>query len=341
MKPELLTTHCSLSTQKNLLAFSAGIDSSALFFLLIENNIKFDIAIVDYGLRKQSKEEILHAKALAKQYNLTCHTATAPNFTSHFEQQARAFRYDFFEHLIREHSYDNLLTAHQLNDRLEWMLMRLAKGAGVVEMTGMEAVTQKKGYTLLRPLLDYSKDELLSYLEKNNHPYFVDESNSNEHYERNSFRKHFSDPLIAKYKKGIKRSFDYLETDREQLLSGYETVFHEKELHILRIYDSKVKIRAADRTLKQLGYLLSASQRQEIAVSDSLVIGRTWAVAYQEELLYIAPYLTTDMPKDFKELCRINKIPSKIRPYLFKVQIDPETIRRCVLFGEESTVNSE
>ena len=328
MKPELLTAHCSLLTKKNLLAFSAGIDSSALFFLLIENNIKFDIAIVDYGLREQSKEEVSHAKALAEQYSLVCHTVKAPKFASHFEQQARAFRYDFFETLIREHGYDNLLTAHQLNDRLEWLLMRLAKGAGLVEMTGLEAVTQKEGYTLLRPLLDYSKDELLAYLEANNYPYFIDESNSDERYERNTFRKHFSDPIIAKYKEGIKRSFDYLETDREQLLSGYETMFHEKELYVLRIYDSKVKTRAVDRTLKQLGYLLSAAQRQEIAESDSLVVGRTWAVAYHDELLYIAPYLTTTMPKDFKEQCRINQIPSKIRPYLFEAQIDPKKIHQ-------------
>ena len=44
-----------LKTKKNLLAFSAGIDSSALFFILLENGIEFDVAIVDYGIRKSSK----------------------------------------------------------------------------------------------------------------------------------------------------------------------------------------------------------------------------------------------------------------------------------------------
>ncbi|MEA1879510.1 MAG: ATP-binding protein, partial [Campylobacterota bacterium] len=51
----------NLNNKKNLLAFSAGIDSSALFFLLLENNIKFDIAIVDYNIRDQSKKEVTHA----------------------------------------------------------------------------------------------------------------------------------------------------------------------------------------------------------------------------------------------------------------------------------------
>jgi len=29
------------------------------------------------------------------------------------------------------------------------------------------------------------------------------------------------------------------------------------------------------------------------------------------------------MPKKFKEVCRVLKVPGKIRPYLFKEHIDP------------------
>ena len=310
-----------LQSKKNLLAFSAGIDSSALFFLLIQHNIPFDIAIVDYAVREQSKKEIEHTKMLAKQYNLQCFTADAPKFESHFEANARNFRYDFFETLIKEHGYNNLLTAHQLNDQLEWFLMRLTKGAGVSELLGLEPVSQRKGYTLIRPLLGYSKEELLSYLKENDHPYFVDASNSDETYERNHFRKHFSDPLIAQYKEGIERSFAYLKEDIKRLEHGYEVVFQQKELRVIKLHTMTMKAKAADIALKELGYLLSASQRQEIEKEESLVIGGKWAVETQENLLYIAPYLTIDMPKSFKEKCRINKRPIKIRPYLFKENI--------------------
>ncbi len=324
----LLPPTSYLLPKRNLLAFSAGIDSSALFYLLLANNIKFDIAIVDYGLRAQSKAEVVHAKALAKQYNLICHTVTAPQFTSHFEQQARAFRYDFFETLIQKHGYDTLLTAHQLNDQLEWFLMRLSKGAGVCELVGLEPVTDKGHYTLVRPLLEHTKAELLEYLESNSYPYFVDESNREERYERNRFRKAFSDPLIAQYSDGIRRSFNYLREEKKKLEADYKVITKIKSLSIIKLHNIQAKSKAADVTLKQLGYLLSAAQREEIAKEDSLVIGGTWAVAYQEGLLYIAPYLTTGMPKAFKERCRISKIPSKIRPYLFKTQIDPETIHQ-------------
>ncbi len=312
-----------LERKKNLLAFSAGVDSSALFFLLLENNIKFDIAIVNYGTRENSDKEEAHAKALAKKYKLCCHNIKAPRFNAHFEKKARDFRYEFFESLISIEGYDNLLTAHQLNDQLEWMLMRLSKGAGVSELLGLSPLTKKETHTLVRPLLGYSKEELLEYLQDHDHPYFIDESNSDETYERNAFRKQFSDPLMAKYKEGIKRSFDYLSKDKERLESEFETLYAEKKLRVIKLHTLASKVKAVDLSLKKLGYLLSASQRQEIEKETSLVIGGEWAIELQNDLLYISPYITTDMPKKFKEACRVTNIPSKIRPYIFKENITP------------------
>jgi len=311
----------NLTNKKNLLAFSAGIDSSALFFLLLENNIKFDIAIIDYNIRAQSKEEVAHAKALAKKYKLFCHTITAPKFESHFEKQARDFRYEFFESLVTIEGYDNILTAHQLNDQLEWLLMRLTKGAGVSELLGLEALSKREDYTLIRPLLSYSKEELLTYLKNYDYPYFIDASNSDKKYERNKFRHQFSDTLISEYKEGISRSFGYLRKDKESLESRFEIAYTEKSLYIVKLHTLSSKVKATDITLKKLGYLLSASQRKEIEKENSLVIGGEWAVELQDNLLYIAPYVTIDMPKKFKEKCRLAKVPAKVRAYYYQENI--------------------
>ena len=116
---------------------------------------------------------------------------------------------------------------------------------------------------------------------------------------------------------------EYLRKDKEALESGFETIYGNKLLHIIKLHTPNAKVKATDLTLKKLGYLLSASQRQEIEKESSLVIGGEWAVALQDNLLFIAPYLTVDMPKKFKEVCRVLKVPGKIRPYLFKEHIDP------------------
>ncbi len=316
----------ALKEKKNLLAFSAGVDSSALFFLLLENHVVFDIALVNYGTREESHEEETYAYALADKYHLKCYTIKAPTFTTHFEKNAREFRYNFFERLIEEHQYDNLLTAHQLNDQLEWLLMRLVRGAGTSELIGLEPKSQRKNYILVRPLLEWSKAELLEYLTKHSHHYFIDKSNTDEKYERNRFRKEFSDKLIEHHKEGIKRSFDYLRKDKESLEEGFIQIYEEDELRIIKLKNPSIKVKATDLTLKRLGYLLSASQRKEIEKEISLVIGGEWAVEFVLDTLYIAPFLTTNMPKKFKEKCRVLKIPHKIRVYCFEKRINIEKL---------------
>jgi len=306
-----------LKKGKNLLAFSAGVDSSALFFLLIEKQIQFDIALVNYGLRKESQLEEEYALALAKEYNLKAYTTKAPKFDNNFEKNARDFRYSFFENIIKEHGYNNLITAHQLNDQLEWLLMRLTKGAGVVELLGLEELSQKRGYRLIRPILHLSKDELLEYLNKNGHRYFIDSSNSDEKYERNYFRKNFTDDLIKRYKRGIARSFEYLKEDKRLLLNGYRELFHHKELYIIELKNLAIKSRVVDIYLKKLGYLLSSSQREELNRENSIVFGGVWAVEVVDDMIYIAPYIKKIMPKKVKETFRVAKIPPKVRGYCY------------------------
>ena len=316
-----------LKKSKNLLAFSAGVDSSALFFLLLEHNISFDIALINYETREASNEEEQHAIELAKTYNLQCFTTKAPHFENNFEKNARDFRYSFFDNLIEQKGYDNLLTAHQLNDQLEWFLMRLTKGAGTTELLGLEPISQRKGYSVVRPLLSHSKEELLNYLEEHNHPYFVDKSNYEQKYERNHFRATYSDQLIAEYREGIRRSFDYLREDKSYLSDGYRELYHEKELYILQIDKPHVLVRAVDKYLKKLGYLISAGQREELKDGVSIVLAGVWAVALVEDRVFIAPYLKNPMPKEFKERCRKLKIPAKVRPYLLSEAIDLERIK--------------
>ena len=319
-----------LKKGRNLLAFSAGVDSSALFFLLLENDIRFDIALINYGIREQSIEEERYAIDLGKQYNLNVYTKKAPMFQNNFEKNARDFRYDFFDELMIEKRYNNLITAHQLNDQLEWFLMRLTKGAGASELMGLKALSKRKEYTLVRPILHHAKEELLNYLNNNAYKYFIDDSNHDEKYERNYFRNNFSDKLIKKYKNGIRKSFEYLKEDKEVLLGGYREIFHHKKLYILEVNNPMVTVRMVDKYLKKLGYLLSSGQRAEIKKETSIVISGLWAIETTSNRVYIAPYKKVVLPKAFKEKYRISKIPPKIRGYLYLEHISVQQINRAV-----------
>jgi len=321
-----------LRGKRNLLAFSYGVDSTALFYLLLDAKIEFDIALVNYNLRDEAKIEAKEAKELAKRYNLEAFIREAPEFNSNFEAKAREFRYNFFEELIDRYSYDNLLSAHQLNDALEWLLMRLSRGAGVVELVGLEKLDirytpKRRAYTLIRPLLDTPKFELEEYLNKRGLKYFIDKSNEDIKYERNYFRREIASKMVNSYSNGIKRSLEYLRDDAKFILKGVKSIFKEDKLAIFLVDEPMVLSRVADRFLKSVGYLLSAKDREAIKLDCSIVVGRKWAIESRGKALFIAPYIKdTVLPKSFKEECRRAKIPPKIRGYLYKSKIELDRI---------------
>lgn len=321
--PELRTETLEfLKSKKNLLAYSAGSDSNALFFILKALHVDFDIALVNYKTREQSDEEEAYAKELARKHNKECFVFTCKLEKHNFEHNARRARYEFFEKIILENSYDNLITAHHLNDKFEWFLMQLGKGAGLVELLGFEAITQNKNYTALRPLIDTSKQQILSFLETNEIKYFLDCSNEDEKYTRNHIRASYSNDFIKEYQEGLIKSFEYLSKDSKLLDS--EVVLHVKELYVLSLSkEDTINIRGIDKVLKRLGYLLSSAQREEILKTKNCVISNKIAIGFNDNYIFIAPFRKKAMPKDFKELCRIYTIPTKVRPYLFEAGFNP------------------
>ncbi len=305
-----------VDTAKNLLAFSAGVDSSALFFILLSKNIDFDIAIVDYNQRKQSKDEVIYATQLAHKYNKKCYISTYPEDLNFSEKTARDFRYNFFDEIIKKENYDSLITAHQLNDKCEWFLMQFTKGAGLNELLGMQQVSYKNGYKVIKPLINYSKEILKEYLLQNNIKFFEDETNSDEKYKRNYFRHNFSDKLIKDYEKGILNSFDYLEKDNDSLLKNIsKEVFEELSIYTFN-GELNIAIRIIDKDLKIRGIIISKSTRDEIIEKQQLVISHKISVSISEDKIYIAPYLLDTLDKKFKEKCRVKKIPKNIRAYI-------------------------
>jgi len=308
-----------LKEKKNLLAFSAGVDSSALLFLLLEHKIDFDIAIVNYNIREQSKLEVAYAKELAKRYGFKYHIYETKKITKNFESNARKIRYDFFETIIEENHYENLLTAHHLGDRFEWMLMQFCKGAGCAEIAGMRVLESRDSYNIIRPLLHLDKQELLIYLNEHNIKYFEDESNLDEAIKRNSFRHNYSKPLLDKYLTGIKKSFNYIDEDRDRLIKDITINKLDDFAYFINSKDNRIDIYHIDKYLKSVGFMMSGNERKILKDKKTLIVGRKFVINKSDRFIFIAPYIKDSiMGKEFKESCRILKIEPKLRAYFYE-----------------------
>ncbi len=333
-----------LQHTKNLLGFSGGADSVALFFMLVEQKIAFDIVIIDYGIRAQSKEEVAFAKSLASKYNKLCFAHKAPKFSRNFEANARAFRYKVFEDIIQKHSYKNLILAHHLNDRVEWFFMQFAKGAGVATLLGFDGVQKREGYDIVRPMLWISKDEILSFLKVQNLRFYEDETNADETYKRNFIRHRFTNEFVRDFSTGIQKSLSILQSEKALLYHSKIQDF--KDFIAIEFRNNAQAMYAIDIEIKKQGYILSASQRLEIertdfsckigSAKDGFTIqklnpkldshfvdssllkdGKNSPIHYTTKIIVSKNLDSPKLPKEFKEFARIHRIPVKLRAVLY------------------------
>ncbi|MDE5602397.1 MAG: tRNA lysidine(34) synthetase TilS [Helicobacter sp.] len=306
-----------LKEGKNLLAFSSGADSTALYFLLKSYGINFDIAIVDYGIRCQSILEIQRAKTLCFWDNRQCHILKSPKIQKNFEHNARIIRYDFFQSLALKKAYTNIILAHQLDDKFEWFLMQFCKGTNIDAMLIQSCITQKiKGYTynILRPMLGIPKKEILDYLKRQKIFYFEDFSNFNTSFRRNYFRRHFTHKILGEFKEGIAFSF--------KLLEEFQSTLPLDDLGGYYCFNSTAKdFYVIDLAYKKLGYILSKKQKFEIQKylhqkEYSLVFGNKIALEKRNGKIYIFPYFfNIPMNKQEKERYRKMNLPIKFRQF--------------------------
>lgn len=202
---------------KLLIAVSGGVDSVVLCHLCYKAGYSFTIAHCNFNLRgEESDRDEAFVRTLGEQFGaevLIQKFETEGYATENkiaIQEAARKLRYDWFYGIVNgewsmvkdeskniSHSSlltpDYILTAHHLDDNIETVLMNFFKGTGISGLRGILPKQQK----LVRPLLIFTKKELLAYAEKENLMWVEDSSNSEVKYTRNYFR-HTIIPLIEK-----------------------------------------------------------------------------------------------------------------------------------------------
>ena len=107
------------------------------------------------------------------------------NFT---ENEAREKRYDFFKQILISYNSKYLFTAHHGDDLTETVLMKIVRGSSVKGYSGINLISKRDFYFLVRPLLFLSKEYIVNYVNKNCIPYMVDNTNYSNEYTRNRYR---------------------------------------------------------------------------------------------------------------------------------------------------------
>lgn len=190
---------------------SGGPDSMALLYILNEFKNKMDLNIicahVNHNKRKESEQEKIDLENYCKKNNITFEYIKVTNWgDDNFHNEARSVRYNFFEELVYNYGAKYLMTAHQGDDLIETILMRIVRGSTLKGYSGFSRIVDKGGYKIIRPLITVTKDEILKFDEKNGIQYAIDESNNEDHYTRNRYR-HTVLPFLKQEEPNIHKKF--------------------------------------------------------------------------------------------------------------------------------------
>ncbi len=182
------------------LALSGGGDSIALMKLLTNwakagsgshANSPLHALIVDHGLRAGSTRDARHAAARARDAGWRAHilkwSGSKPK--SNIEDAARKARYALLGKWCRAHKTFLLFVAHTRDDVAETFLLRLGRGSGVDGLSAMSALAPYPldGFgdlEIARPLLDFGREELRTYLEKDGDAWLDDPMNEDPRFSR-------------------------------------------------------------------------------------------------------------------------------------------------------------
>lgn len=180
-----------LKHSKLLIAISGGLDSVALTHLCHKLNLNMALAHCNFNLRNHESdgdEDFVLQLAEGLELQVFIERFDTKKYAQHhkvsIQMAARQLRYNWFDQLANQFEFDYILTAHHANDNLETFLINLSRGTGLEGLKGIPEVN----YNVVRPLLPFSREAIITYAKENKLKWREDSSNASTKYVRNKLR---------------------------------------------------------------------------------------------------------------------------------------------------------
>lgn len=212
-----------LEGKKLFLAVSGGLDSMVLLHLV--KQLPYEIAVLHCNFQLRGLESFGDQDFILNY----CNQNGIPIFTTQFDTEAfakdyklstqvaaRELRYSWFYELLEKENFDYILTAHHADDNLETFIINLTRGTGLEGLIGIPEQNDR----IIRPLLPFSRDEILKYAEENTIEWREDSSNASNKYLRNKIR-HDLVPMLKEINPNFLSAFQktqsYLQESQEMV----------------------------------------------------------------------------------------------------------------------------
>ena len=176
-----------------LVGFSGGYDSMCLLDILRRISEKTNFRIIALHLNHnwrptESKFEQENCENYCKRNNIEIVVETLSDDVPKTETAAREARQKFFKKYYKKYNADGIFLAHTKSDNTETILYRLTKGTGVKGLCGILSSSKLDDCDVFRPLMNFSRSDIMRYCTVNKLAPNNDSSNFNTKYARNFIR---------------------------------------------------------------------------------------------------------------------------------------------------------
>lgn len=253
---------------------SGGPDSMALLYILNEFKKKLDLKIVcahvNHNKRVESEQEKIDLENYCKANNIIFEYIKITKWgDDNFHNEARSVRYNFFEELVMNYGAKYLMTAHQGDDLIETILMRIVRGSTLKGYSGFSRIVDKGTYKIVRPLITVTKDEIMEFDKVNGIKYAIDQSNNEDHYTRNRYR-HTVIPFLKKEDPNVHKKFLKFS---ETLLQDSDFIDNEtKKVFNKVVHDGIIDIRAFLELDRVIGEKIIYNIFEKIYGDDLIIV---------------------------------------------------------------------
>lgn len=205
---EFIKKHALIKANEQLLlAVSGGVDSMALLNLVWKAKFSFAVAHCNFQLRGEEadKDEEL-VQNICSELGITCHTkrfetkAYARENGISTQMAARDLRFHWFNQLCEEEGYEKIVLAHHADDAIETFFLNLSRGSSLKGLRGIQPQNDR----LIRPMLSFSKEEILHFAKSEGLKWREDASNQQTYYKRNLIRQELI-PVMEKLNPDFKK----------------------------------------------------------------------------------------------------------------------------------------
>ena len=181
---------------KVILGVSGGPDSIGMFYQFLSIKEEYKLRLVcahfNHGLREEADYEEKFIKDICEGLGIRF-ISEKKDVNKFFkgdslEQTARNLRLDFILKCSRQTKIKKVAFAHHKDDLIETVLMRLIRGSGLNGLRGFLPKSKFKSVTLIRPMVELTKKEIVDWLEIRKISYCVDKSNFEDKFLRNRIR---------------------------------------------------------------------------------------------------------------------------------------------------------